>query len=152
LPAANNGLPSKLKNLIPTVCAGGGFGYGGGEVEAGPVKAELIGVVAYDSKEGGQHGGIVAGGIGKFTGGIESTRTWSDWQEHTSNIGFLNGASPITPRKLGPMDITKSNYGGLAQFNNGQLTIGGYAGLETKGGRAFGAGAYLNLSWNGCHN
>lgn len=149
--AANNGLLSNLKNLIPSVCSGGGFAYGGGEVEKGPVKAELIGVVAYDSKGGGQHGGIVAGGIGPFTGGIESTRTWSDWQEHTSNIGFVNGASAITPRKLGPMEITKSNYGGLVQFNNGQLTVGGYAGLETRGGRAFGTGGYLTLSWSGCH-
>ncbi len=150
--AANNGLLSKLKNLVPSVCSGGGFAYGGGEVEAGPVKAELIGVVAYDSKEGGQHGGIVAGGLGPFTGGIESTRTWSDWQEHTTNIGFVNGASAITPRKLGPMEITKSNYGGLFQFNNGQLTVGGYVGLETKGARAFGTGGYLTLSWSGCHN
>lgn len=104
----------------------------------------------YDSKTGGQHGGILVGGVGPFAGGIESTRTWSDWQVHTSNIGFVSGERSITPRKLGPIEVTKSNYGGLVQFNNWQLTLGGYVGAETKGARAFGGGGYLTVSWRGC--
>ena len=77
-------------------------------------------------------------------------RAWSDWQEHRSNIAFVNGARSITPRNLGPMEVTKSNYGGLGQYDNGQLTIGGYAGVETSGERAFGGGLYGTVSWTGC--
>ncbi|MGB7553196.1 MAG: RHS repeat-associated core domain-containing protein [Candidatus Korobacteraceae bacterium] len=141
---------TKLKQLVPSICSGGGFGYGGGEGEFGPAKVELIAVVAYDSKVGGEHGGIVAGGFGNLTGGIESTRTWNDWQDHTFYIGFVNGAQSITPRNLGPMQITNANYGGLVQFINGQLVVGGYGGVQTGGARALGAGAYVSLSWSGC--
>jgi len=139
-----------LKKLIPSVCGGGAFAYGGGAGHLGPVAAEGIAVVAYDSQSGGEHGGIIAGGFGNFTGGIESTRTWSDWQEHTSFIGFINGTQSITPRNLGPMNVTEGDYGGLAQFINGQLVLGTYGGVGTTGGRAAGGGFYLSLSWGKC--
>jgi hypothetical protein len=88
--------------------------------------------------------------VGPSTGGIESVRTWSDCQEHTSPIGFVSGAQSAAPKTIGPMDITKSNYGGFAQMSSGKLTIGGYAGVETRALRAFGVGGYLTLGWGGC--
>jgi len=56
--AADNGLLSKLKNLIPSVCGGGGFGYGGAGGHVGPIHGELLGLVEYDSRLGGAHGGL----------------------------------------------------------------------------------------------
>ncbi len=151
--AANNGLLSKLKNLIPSVCAGGGFAYAGTEFDIGVAKGESLAVIAYDSKEGGSHGGILAGGIGHYTGGIESVRTWSDWQEHTSPIGFVGGASSLTPTSVGPLKVNEANYGGLFQYQNGQLSVGGYLGGANKEtGRGAGGGGYITLSWSGCHN
>ncbi|HZL67299.1 MAG TPA: hypothetical protein VFC29_08210 [Candidatus Limnocylindrales bacterium] len=47
-------------------------------------------------------------------------------------------------------EITEGNYGGLVQFINGQLVVGTYGGVGTAGGRAFGGGFYLSLSWGGC--
>ena len=56
--AANNGLLSKLKSLVPRVCGGGGFGYGAANIPLAPkVSIESIGLVEYDSKEGGSAGG-----------------------------------------------------------------------------------------------
>ena len=150
---ANNGLLSKLKRLIPSVCSKGGFAYAGTEFDIGIAKGESLAVVAYDSATGGEHGGILAGGIGHYTGGIESVRTWSDWQAHTSPIGFVNGASPLVPTNLGPLKVSEANYGGLAQYQNGQLSIGGYLGGANKEtGRGAGGGGYITLSWSGCHN
>jgi RHS repeat-associated protein len=146
---ANNG----LKGLIPSVCAGGGFAYAGTEFDVRVAKGESLAVVAYDSATGGMHGGILAGGIGRFTGGIESVRTRNDWQEHTSPIGFVNGAQSLAPTNVGPLKVNEANYGGLVQFQNGQLTVGGFLGGANKEtGRGAGGGGYITLSWTSCHN
>jgi len=90
--------------------------------------AELLGVISYDSQVGGQHGGLVAGGIGKYTGGVEAMRSWNDWSETISPIAFANGANTIAPKQLGPITIGESNYGGILELENGELQIGGYLG------------------------
>jgi hypothetical protein len=82
------------------------------------------------------HSKKVTGIIGSQTRhGWELALSFPDREEET-------GVRPVCPQV---------SHGGLVQFNHGQLTVGGYAGLETKGARAFGTGGYLTLSWSGCH-
>ncbi len=150
--AANNGLLSKLKNLVPSVCGGGGFGYGGAGGHAGPVHGEILGLVEYDSRLGGAHGGLVGAGAGHFTWGVESMRTWSDWQAHTTPIGLGGVEIPGATGAFGKQINTQSrDVGGLAQYENGNLSLGFYAGTTFGSGRAVGGGAYITLSWSGCH-
>lgn len=129
------------------VCSGGGFVYGGGVGEYGPAKFELLGVVGYDSKEGGAHGGILAAGAGPLVVGVESMRTWSDWKQHTGPIGLLGGSTPTTG--TGPFNIAGKDYGGFAQYQNGQLSVGGYGGGSAASGRAAGVGGYVTVSLTG---
>jgi len=137
--------------LRPTPCGGGGFTYFGGEFGVGKLKLESLGVVAYDTQTGGQHGGILAAEAGHYSGGVESVRTWRDWQEHTSMIGFANGDKSIVPKKLGPLTMDRANYGGLLQWENQQLVFGGYlGGANSKTGRFLGFGGYLSVGFGGC--
>jgi len=129
---------------------GGAFTYFGMGFHRGSLKGELLGVISYDSQTGGQHGGVLAGGVGNVTGGIEAMRTWSDWKETISPIAFENGATAIAPRRLGPMTINESNYGGILEFENGELQIGGYLGGANSSGRAAGIGGYLSLAPTTC--
>ena len=71
-------LVTKIEVLLPSVCGGGGFGYGGAGAHLGSVHGEILGLVEYDSRLGGAHGGLVGVGAGHFIGGLESMRTWSD--------------------------------------------------------------------------
>jgi RHS repeat-associated protein len=140
-------------NILPpiiTFCGGGGFVYGGvgGDV-GGNVEGELIGLISYDSVTGGEHGGLIAGGIGPYTGGFEAMRTWSNWQETITPIAFANGSTAITPKNLGPLKISEADYGGFLQYDNGQLQIGGYVGGASKSGRAAGIGGYVSVSTTG---
>ena len=149
---AMNGLLSKLKNLIPRVCGGGGFGYGGAGGHRGAVHGEILGLVEYDSRLGGAHGGLVGAGAGNFTGGVESMRTWNDWQAHTTPIGLGGIEIPGATSAFGKNINTQSkDIGGLAQYEKGNLSLGLYGGLAFGSGRAFGGGGYLTLSWSGCH-
>ena len=50
-------------------CSGGAFGYAAKTFEFKVGHAELIGLVEYDSKEGGAHGGLFGVGAGHFTFG-----------------------------------------------------------------------------------
>jgi hypothetical protein len=139
------------RKFRPTLCGWGGFTYFGGEFGISKLRVEGLGVVAYDSQTGGEHGGILAAEAGHYAGGVESVRTWSDWQEHTSFIGFANGEQSITPKKLGPMTMDKANYGGLFQWQNGQLVFGGYlGGANSTTGRFLGGGAYFAVGFGGC--
>jgi hypothetical protein len=106
-------------------------------------------VISYDSEAGGQHGGVLAGGAGDFTGGIEALRTWSNWQETISPIGFANGSTAIAPKSLGPITMENANYGGLLEYENGQLQVGGFVGGASNSGRAAGIGGYISLSLTG---
>jgi len=112
----------------------------------GPFALELLGVISYDSQTGGQHGGVLAGGAGNYTAGIEAMRTWNDWKETISPIAFANGAKAIAPKRLGPMNINESNYGGVLELENGELQIGGYLGGGNSSGRAAGIGGYLSVT------
>lgn len=129
-----------------SLAGGGAFLYFGMGFHPGPLAAELLGVISYDSQIGGQHGGLIAGGFGKYTGGVEAMRSWNDWSETVSPIGFANGATAITPTKLGPMTIGESNYGGILELENGELQIGGYLGGAGSSGRAGGIGGYLSIT------
>jgi hypothetical protein len=129
-----------------SVVGGGAFTYFGLGFHLDSLAAEILGVISYDSQTGGQHGGVLAGGVGKYTGGIEAMRTWNDWTETVSPIGFANGVKAIAPRRFGPMTINESNYGGVFEFENGQLQIGGYLGGASSSGRAAGIGGYLSLA------
>jgi RHS repeat-associated protein len=154
---ANSGfLLAKIKSLLPSLCGGGGFGYGGVGGHAGPVHGEILGLVEYDSRLGGAHGGLVGGGLDipllrNFTAGVESMRTWSDWQTHTTPIALggidLPGASSFFG---GTLNVQSRDIGGLAQYDNGNLSLGFYAGTTLGSGRALGGGGYVTLSWNGC--
>jgi hypothetical protein len=85
---------------------------------------------------------------GHFTGGVESMRTWSDWQAHTTPIGLggieIPGASSVFGKNL---NTQSQDLGGLAQYESGNLSLGFYAGTTLGSGRAFGGGGYLTLSW-----
>jgi RHS repeat-associated protein len=147
---ADNRFFSTLKALIPSVCGGGGFGYGGIGWE-GPVHGEALALVEYDSRLGGAHGGLLGAGVGYFTAAYESLRTWSDWQEHNSPIGLGGIPIPGATNIFGTTIGTKSrDIGGLAQYENGTLSLGLYGGLTFGSDRAFGGGGYFTISWSGC--
>jgi hypothetical protein len=129
-----------------SVAGGGAFIYFGLGAHPGPFAAELLGVISYDSQTGGQHGGVLAGGVGNYTAGIEALRTWNNWQETISPIGFSNGVAAIVPKSIGPVTVTEANYGGLLELDNGELQIGGYLGGANSAGRAAGIGGYLSLT------
>jgi RHS repeat-associated protein len=141
----------------PHVCSWGVFGYGGGEFEGEvfgvEANGELVGVVGYDSEEGGAHGGVVAGGVSLghglpgFSGGYEASRTWRDWQEHDEPIVFPADFSGHAPT-IGGINFADHLQGGpLIQYENGHTTIGGYFG-GTKGYRVLGLGGYVNLGFH----
>src|SRR5262249_51828039 len=113
---------TKLKTLLPTVCGGGAFGYGGVGGHAGPVHGEILGLVEYDSRLGGAHGGLVGAGAKQVTGGIESMRTWNDWQAHTSPIVLggieIKGATNVFGKQI---NTESRDIGGLAQYEDGNL-------------------------------
>jgi hypothetical protein len=147
----NNGLSSKLKSLIPSVCGGGGFGYAGVSAFIGPLHGEALDLVEYDSTFGGAHGALLGAGAGHYTFGVELMRTWRDWKEHISPIGLggieIRGASS----RFGKNISTQSrDFGGLAQYENGKLSLGTYVGFTLGSGRSFGGGGYVTLSWRGC--
>jgi hypothetical protein len=145
---AANRLPGVDSLCLPSlsVVGGGAFGYFGMGFHPGPFALELLGVISYDSQTGGQHGGVLAGGAGNYTAGIEAMRTWNDWKETISPIAFANGAKAIAPKRLGPMNINESNYGGVLELENGELQIGGYLGGGNSSGRAAGIGGYLSVT------
>jgi RHS repeat-associated protein len=134
----------KLKKLLPKVCGGGGFGYAGIGADFKYVKGEMLAVIAYDSEVGGQHGALVAGGIGKLTGGREWIRTWNGWKETSTPVGFVDGKT-VAPQTMGGMNM-EGNYGGVFEHENGEWQIGGYLGAS-KSGRAGGVGGYVSLIW-----
>ena len=144
--------PSNILRLVPEICGGGGFGYGGIGGHAGPVHGEILGLVEYDSRLGGAHGGIIGAGFGHFTGGVESMRTWRDWKAHTGPIGLGGVEIPGATGAFGKQINTQSrDIGGLAQYEKGNVSVGFYAGTTLGSGRAYGGGAYLTFSWTGCH-
>jgi len=104
------------------VCGGGGFGYGGAGGHAGAAHGEILGLVEYDSRLGGAHGGLVGAGAGNFTRGVESMRTWNDWQAHTTPIGLggieIPGATSVFGKNI---NTQSKDIGGLAQYENGNL-------------------------------
>jgi RHS repeat-associated protein len=140
----------------PHVCSWGAFGYGGGEIEAqafgAEVSAELVGVIGYDSQEGGAHGavGAVGASLGEglpgISGGFETSRTWRDWQEHTQAIAFPADFSGHAPTIGGINFANNWQAGPLIQYQNGQTTIGGYFG-GVKGDQTAGLGGYVNLGF-----
>jgi RHS repeat-associated protein len=134
------------------LCGGGGFTYAGIGAHAGPVHGETLLLVEYDSRYGGAHGGLVGGGVSHFSGGVESMRTWSDWKPHTTPIGLGGIEIPGGTTTFGqPISTQTRDIGGLAQFENGDLSLGLYAGATLGSGRSFGGGAYVTISSNGCH-
>jgi|GEM_PF-3200168 len=138
------------KRLIPKYCSAGGFAYGGGAFKAGSLHVEILGVIEYDSKLGGSHGGIFAAGAGNRVYGVDASRTWSDWQEHDGLIALGGGEFSAASSKFGKkLNVDTLDYGGLAVFD-GDLNVGGYAGLSLGSGRTFGGGGYVTLSWGGC--
>jgi hypothetical protein len=143
-----NAQPVDPLSALPSICSGGGFGYLGLGGHFGSLSAEALGLISYDSKEGGEHGGILEAGAGGRSLGIESTRTWHGWQEHDSLIGFGGRTQSFQPK--GPFKIDNSHHGGLLQWTEGNLNIGGYAGVGS-GVRFIGAGIYASVSWNNCN-
>jgi hypothetical protein len=77
-----------LKNVKEHVCGGGGLMYFGRTFEMKLGHAEILGLVEYDSRDGGAHGGLFGGGVGPFTVGPEGMRHWRGWREEWSVIGI----------------------------------------------------------------
>ena len=127
------------------VCGGGGFGYLGRGFNFGWIHAELLGLLEYDSQEGGAHGALLGAGVGPFTVGFESMRYWRNWQSRTTPIG-LGGHESKTNKKLGGANIGKIAAGGLAQLDGNNFNVGGYGGAGIAGG-----GGYVTLRWTDCH-
>jgi RHS repeat-associated protein len=127
--------------------SGGGFGYAGVGGGAGPVHGEALALVQYDSEEGGSHGGLMGAGVGHYTFGFEAMRTWKDWQEHISPIALGGIEIPGVTRAFGRQLNTHSrDIGGLAQLENGHLSLGIYGGITLPSYRTFGGGGYFTLS------
>jgi hypothetical protein len=128
----------------PTVCGGGGFFYFSPTINIGVAHVDLLALVEYDSQQGGAHGGLVGGGVGPYTVGFESMRSWRDWQSTTTPIGLggseFENNTPIGPIRPGTIDL-----GGFAQPAGNKLSIGAYGGAG-----AAGAGGYLTLGLGGC--
>ena len=140
---------SGVTALSPTRCGGGAFAYGGFGAESGRFHSGVLAVISYDSLEGGAHGVIGEVGYGPVAVGRELSRSWNDWQEHWTYLGFLSGEKG--PIGSGPMRIKKSEWGGVFQPNpDGSISVGGYLGANIGVGRDVGTGGYMNLSWNGC--
>ena len=58
---------------------------------------------------------------------------------------------PGASRQFGKkVNVGSRDVGGLAQYENGSLSVGFYSGVTLGSGRAFGGGAYLTLSRNAC--
>lgn len=127
---------------------GGAFGYAGVGGAAGPVHGEGLALVQYDSEEGGSHGALVGAGAGKYTLGVESMRTWSNWQEHTSPIALggieMPGSSSFFGKKL---NTHTRDIGGLVQYEHGHLSLGVYGGVTMGSHRTVGGGFYFTFSW-----
>ena len=136
-----------LERLIPSRCGGGGFAYASSSLGKGPVQLETIGLVEYDSREGGSHGGVVGLEFFKlFTVGVESLRTWNDGQAHTGPIAIGGLDFSAAGKKFGKT-IKPGTFdaGGFLSWTNSQLSVGVYV-----GGKIFGGGGYANLSGRGC--
>jgi RHS repeat-associated protein len=131
---------------LPTACGGGAFVYGGATEGIGPLHVEMLGVVAYDSETGGQHGGIVAAGAENVVFGFEAIRNWKDWSEHTVPIFLGGGSLPLSGKFKGKT----GDVGGLVTIENGAVVIGAYSGA-TKGYRTGGGGGYVSLKAGTCH-
>lgn len=107
---------------------------------------ESLGIIEYDSKEGGAHGGVFGLEIGPVVLGVESLRTWNDWKSHTGPIviggGEFSAASKISGKnvKAGTLEL-----GGFANVMGEELSVGGYLGAGI-----FGGGGYLSVSSTGC--
>jgi len=136
---------------LPKMCGGGGFAYAGLGGEFGNVHGEMLGLLEYDTTLGGAHGGLAGGGVGNYTGGVESMRTWNDWQVHTAPIGLGGIEVPGASRFFGEsVNVKHGDVGGLAQYENRSLSVGFYGGATFKSGRAIGGGWYFTFSWSGC--
>ena len=157
-PGPPNPAPAPPHQWIPSFCGGGGFGYAGigAEWKKLGAQGEGLALVQYDSTLGGAHGGLLAGGFDipyfrHFAGGFESMRTWSDWEAHTSPIVLGGKEIPGATTFFGRGINTKSrDIGGLAQYEDGGLSLGFYTGITLGSGRTFGGGGYFTVSWRGC--
>lgn len=75
-------------------------------------------------------------GAGHFVGGFESMRTWSDWQAHNAPIALGGIEIPGASRQFGKkIDVHSRDVGGLAQYENGSLSLGFYSGVTFGSGR-----------------
>lgn len=123
--------------------------YAGEELHFGRLGGEGLIIVEYDSETGGSHGALLAADLGPAgLLGVESTRTWNDWQEHVTPIG-IQGTELSSSRRFG-RHVTPGtvDVGGFVNPQRpGELSIGAYAGAG-----AFGGGAYLTLSASSCGN
>jgi RHS repeat-associated protein len=143
-------LKKKLALAKKYICGGGGFAYGGAAGELGPEKgklaAEWLGLIGWDSKDGGYHGGIVGGGAGRFTGGFESIRTWRDWQEHRNFIN-INEVGKIPGERLRPAGVTNEwGFFVTPPKENGTFEVGLWGGGHSpQTARAAGAGGYFTI-------
>jgi hypothetical protein len=61
----------------------------------------------------------------------------------------FKGASKVFGKDI---NVKSRDLGGLAQYENGKLSVGGYGGVTLGSNRSFGGGAYFTLSWSGCGN
>ena len=88
---------------------------------------------------------------GDFTGGVESMRTWGDWQSHTTPIGLGGVEIPGASSQFGKSINAKSHdVGVLAQYEDGNLSLGFYGGMTMGSVRSFGGGMYATFNLSGC--
>ena len=103
-------------------------------------KVELLGLLQWDSQDGGSHGGLVAAGRGPAMVGVESMRNWRDWATHYGYVGLagLKGASRWFGKAVGRPGSVE--VGGVVATEDGTTSVGAYA-----GGDVIGAGAYMTI-------
>jgi hypothetical protein len=79
-------------------------------------------------------------------------RQWDGWVEHTGPIGLGGVELTGAKRRFGKnINVHSNDVGGLLQYENGQLSIGGYLGATLANQiYGFGGGGYLTIGFGGC--
>jgi hypothetical protein len=137
---------------LPEVRSGGEFLYGGIGAKSKKlgVSGECLVLLQYDSEEGGSHSSLWAGGLGPFSGGVEVTRTWKDWEEKVTPIGLGEHEIPSSSKIFGKKVVISSwDIGGFVDYDSEQkeFSLGGFAGFTLGSGRSFGGGGYSTWGW-----
>lgn len=146
----NAAVEKELERAIP-VCGGGAFGFVGFSGEFG-MKYEALALGGYDSEEGWSNSALGAlvfpGGLSL---GLEQVAPVAG-PDRTEIIGFGHlGGSRGATRAGQMLGRSVGDHGVFVQPHSfTEASVGFYSSSNSRGGRTFGGGAYLNINLGGC--